>query len=213
MSSPPDIEWTQIEQERDVLLEQVRPNLDALDFVVLRATMHKLVGDAKAREQAYEQSLLDGTDPFVKDVSNPDPLAFILRGTLQIEELIVKVLSTFNLTPRSTKLHARINALQGVAYISDGERALLHEIRELRNGVSHELESGRSVDPQVALTAYNKLDAETKADLESLVGHDPIQLPPDVLVKLLLNRGYRVVEGALSHHEMQQQLKKALRIS
>lgn len=212
MLSLPDFDWNEAEQERNRLLAKVKPDLDVADFVVLRNTMDKIIESAKVREREFTQALVNSADPFVNDISNSDPLAFIVRGTLQIENQIVKGLQVFGLSAKSDTLHDRINALSTSPYFTASDLVMLHEIRKLRNGVAHELDAGRAVSPVVASAAYGNLEQSTKAYLRAIVDQDPASLAPEILIKLLLSHGYQTVDGAIWHHEMQQQLRRALRV-
>jgi hypothetical protein len=202
-----------LELEAQTLLENLRPPLDVIDFVVVRQALKKIIDEALADSEEFERAILSGEDSFVVDVSNNDPLAFIMRGAMHIEQRIIKILDELNIILRSrSTFNDRIEALKTQTRYPADSIPVLHAIRKLRNTPAHDLESGRTVDRVAADELYREVEASRRSDLAEMVGHDPLELAPDMLVKLVFNTAYRDVESFLRQHRWQSTILKAMRL-
>ncbi|MDV6376430.1 hypothetical protein [Deinococcus arenicola] len=214
MDAPPPLNRQEIEKELSTIMKQTERHLDVIDFVVVRQTLRKIIDEAMLESEEFEKAIAEGGDDFVKDVNNSDPLPFIVRGTLHIENKIIEILEYFNKYSKSLDtLDKKIKALNTSTPYPPDDIPVLHAIRRIRNIPAHELAGGRSVDRKVADDLYMTLSEKRREEIQQRLEPKPLLLDPAMLMKLVLSSAYHDLESYLRERRWQDLLKRALRVA
>lgn len=197
--------------QRDQMLAVLRQHLSLGDFVLIRNTLNKHIDEAIAENRSFEEAIRADNDPFVTDVRNEDPLAFIVRGALHLEERVTALLSDLQVKlPKKPDFNDKIRALEASGKFSMDGILLLDRIRLLRNAVAHELESGRDVPQGVVDELKSCLTTDRLTRMHRICGADPLLLPAGLFLRFVMNNVYNELDGTARRLRWEADYKRIL---
>jgi len=192
----------ELETNINIILDTILSGSTPAKREVVREEANKYIEEGLAKIAVYEQDLANGKDQFANDLLNDDPLAFVIRGQLHIEEALEESLNYLRIkfSKRDT-FSIKIGKLDNSRKYPEDEIPLLRAVGALRNKPAHRLSEGRSISRTRARALYETASDRTKLRLHRVAGTNPLTLPPDLLVKLCLNTAYEQLSGFNFNHD------------